>query len=95
MNGGNRSDQFLNDHCLANACSSEDPRFSTFGKRSNQVDHFQSGFKYLHSGGLLIESWSSPVDGVSKIGLDITLIVYRTTQYIKNPSQCFRSLQEL
>ena len=51
--GGNRADQFHDDHSLAGTCAAKNAGLATLGEGSDQVNDFETGVKDVHPCGLL------------------------------------------
>ena len=50
MFGRNVADEFLDDNCFPHSRAAEEPDFSAFQKRTNEINDFDSGFQNFRFG---------------------------------------------
>ena len=84
---GDVVNQFHHVYGFTYAGTTEQTYFTAFGKRTQQVNHFNACFQQLGSSGQLIEFRSCLMDGTVFVGINRTCFINRRTQHIDNTSQ--------
>ena len=81
---GNRTDEFHDDNGLTRTCTTKDARLTTFGERSDKIDHFYTGLEDLYTGGLLSEWRRGAMDRVTGRSFDRSFFIHRLAEHVEN-----------
>ena len=84
---GNVIDQLENDDRLADSGATECAYFATFGKRADQIDHFNSGLKNLRFDVLICERRRGPMNRIPFCELNRAPVIDRIAGNIENASE--------
>ena len=84
---GDVVNQFHHVYGFAYSGTAKQTYFTAFGKRTQQINHFNACFQQLSSSGQLIEFRGCLMDGTVFVGINRTCFINRCTQYIDNTSQ--------
>src|SRR5690348_12739464 len=88
---GDVVDEFLNQHGLADAGSAEQPDFSAFQERLNQVNDFNARLKHFERRGLVAQQWRRTVDVVIGLAGERAELIDRLAQNIHHAAERWAS----
>ena len=80
-------DELLNEHSLADTCTTKETDLATTGVRSEQVDDLDSGLQDLGGGGLFDERGGVSMDGGELDALDGTTLVNGVTSDVDDTAK--------
>ena len=82
-------DQFLDEHCLSDSCTSKQSNFSSSCIWGKKIDDFNTSDENFSSTTLIYKTWCFSVNWISNFGFDGSSLIDWITNHIHNTTQCF------
>ena len=79
--------ELLNEHSLADTCTTEETNLATTSVGSQQVDDLDTGDQHLSAGGLLDELWRVGMDGQLLLVLDGSALVDGVARHVHDTAE--------